>query len=162
VSAALDLVLRHNVWANRALLEFCARLDRTTLDRATPGTYGTLRSTIQHIVSGEQWYLWILSGERIGTTVDENVPLPLEDLISIATRTGERAIALAATDDADRRVTVDGKPWSAGIIYAQLVHHGNEHRGQAKSILGANGIEPPGVSAWGYATDDRKTSWAES
>jgi uncharacterized damage-inducible protein DinB len=160
VTAALDLVLRHNLWANRALLEFCAGLDRAALDRATPGTYGTLLATIQHVVSGEQWYVWILSGERIGTPIDENVPQPLEDLISIATRTGERAIELASSDDADRRVKVDGKDWSAGTIYAQLVHHGNEHRGQAKSILGANGIEPPGVSAWGFATDDRNTSWA--
>ena len=43
----------------------------------------------------------------------------------------------------------------SGVIYAQLVHHGNEHRAQAKSILGANGIEPPGVSAWGYAMGNR-------
>jgi len=151
---------RHNVWANRYLLEFCAKLDPAVLDRATPGTYGTVRSTLQHIVSGEQWYIGLLSGERIGAPVDENVPRPFAELVDIVTRTGERAVALAMTDDAERRLVVDGKPWPAGVIYSQFVHHGNEHRGQVKSILGANGIEPPGVSAWGYALDDAARSEA--
>lgn len=153
MAQALALVLRHNAWANRALFEFCAGLDRAALDRGTPGTYGTLLATIQHIVSAEQWYIEILSGEKIGEPVEETVPRPLDELLSVAARTGERAIELAWTDDADRSVTVDGKEWTAGVIYAQIVHHGNEHRAQVKSILGANGIEPPGVSAWGYAMD---------
>jgi hypothetical protein len=37
-----------------------------------------------------------------------------------------------------------------GVIVAQLVHHGNEHRTQATTILGTSGIEPPAVSAWAY------------
>ena len=158
MTAALDLVLRHNVWANRHLLAFCAKLDAAILDRATPGTYGTVRTTLQHIVSGEQFYITLLCGDRIGAEVDENVPRPFEELISIVTRTGERAGTLARDDDAERTVMVEGTPYRAGVIYAQLVHHGNEHRGQVKSILGANGLEPPGVSAWGFATDDAKTS----
>ena len=153
MTAALDLVLRHNVWANRHLLEFCAKLDPATLDRAVPGTYGTVRTTLQHIVSGEQWYITLLCGERIGAEVDENVPRAFDELVSIVTRTGERARELSRTDDAERAVMVDGTPRPAGVIYAQLVHHGNEHRGQVKSILGSVGIEPPGVSAWGFAMD---------
>ena len=153
MSAALDLVLRHNVWANRYLVEFCGALDADALDRATPGTYGTLRATLQHIVSAEQSYIETLSGEMIGEPVEETVPRPIADLVDIVTRTGQRAIELAATDDADREVTFDGKRWSASVVYAQIVHHGNEHRAQVKSILGASGIEPPGVSAWGYAMD---------
>ena len=44
---AFDLVLRHNAWANRYLLEFCSRLDNKTLDRVTAATYGTLLDTLQ-------------------------------------------------------------------------------------------------------------------
>ena len=44
-----------------------------------------------------------------------------------------------------------GGEWAtAGVILALLVRHGNEHRTQATTILGANGIEPPPVSGWGY------------
>jgi len=35
-------------------------------------------------------------------------------------------------------------------VLAQLVHHGNEHRTQATTILGSNGIQPPAISAWAY------------
>ena len=160
MAVALEPALRHNVWANRYLLEFCAKLDRAVLDQAMPGTYGTVRTTLQHIVSGEQWYISLLSQERIGAPVEEFVPRSWDELIDIATRTGERAVALALTDDPDRSLTIDGKPWPASVIYTQFVHHGNEHRGQVKSILGANGIEPPGVSAWGFAMDDAKRSGA--
>jgi hypothetical protein len=33
----------------------------------------------------------------------------------------------------------------------QTFHHANEHRAHVCSALGALGIEPPDVSAWGYA-----------
>ena len=153
MTAALDLVLRHNAWANRYLIEFCARLDAGALERATPGTYGTLTATLQHIVSAEQGYIETLGGEMIGAPVEETVPRPMDELLVIVTGTGQRAIELASRDDAAREITFDGRRWSAGVVYAQIVHHGNEHRAQVKSILGANGIEPPGVSAWGYAMD---------
>ena len=98
-------------------------------------------------------YIEPLCGEKIGETIDERVPRPFDELIANATRTGERATQLAATDDPARAGIVDGESRTAGVIYAQLVHHGNEHRSQVKSILGANGIEPPGVSGWGYAIE---------
>jgi len=158
----LDLVLKHNLWANQALFEFCAGLEPASLDRATPGTFGTLLATLQHIVSSEQWYIWLLTREPVGSAVNETDPRPLAELRDIVALTGQRVIALAQSDDAERTVTVDGKPWAAGVIYAQLVHHGNEHRGQVKSILGAHGIEPPGVSAWGYAMGNTVASRARA
>jgi hypothetical protein len=33
----------------------------------------------------------------------------------------------------------------------QAIHHSEEHRTQVQSILGANGIELPALSVWGYA-----------
>jgi len=50
-----------------------------------------------------------------------------------------------------RRIDVnEGEGSTVGVILAQLVHHGNEHRTQATTILGANGVEPPALSGWGY------------
>jgi uncharacterized damage-inducible protein DinB len=51
----------------------------------------------------------------------------------------------------DRPTTDAGRPRrDRGRDFAQLVHHGNEHRTQITTILGANGIEPPPLSAWAY------------
>jgi uncharacterized damage-inducible protein DinB len=152
VTAALDHVLRHNAWANRTLLEFCAALDPADLELSAAGTYGTLRGTLQHIVGGEQWYIWLLTGEDLGPLAGERHTRTLAELMTTSALTGARAIAIAEADDVDRTIAIDGKPRAAtvGILLAQLVNHGNEHRGQAMTILGANGRATPIISGWRY------------
>jgi len=39
---------------------------------------------------------------------------------------------------------------TVGIVLAQLVHHGNEHRAHATTILGSNGRRTPKIGAWSY------------
>jgi uncharacterized damage-inducible protein DinB len=148
----LDHVLRHNTWATVTLLEFCATLDPARLELAASGTYGTLCGTLQHLVSAEQWYVQLLTGDLLGrprVRRDERHALP--ELAKTASLIGARALEVVATDDVTRRIEMnEGRTSTVGVILAQLIHHGNEHRTQVTTILGANGIEPPPVSAWGY------------
>ena len=149
--STLDHVLRHNTWATGTLLDFCRGLDPARLDDDAPGTYGTLYATLQHLVGAEQWYVWLLTGERIGTRIRRDERHTLGELASIAGAVGARALAVAGSDDPDRTFEMsDGHTSTVGIVLAQLVHHGNEHRTQATTILGSNGIEPPPVSVWAY------------
>lgn len=155
MKTALDHVLRHNTWANGTLLDFCRALDPARLDDQAPGTYGTLYGTLQHLVGGEQWYVQLMTGDLIGTEIRRDQRRTLDELASIAVRLGERALAIADSDDPDRRVPVDDEVdrsthSTVGTVLAQLVHHGNEHRTQATTILGASGIEPPEISGWAY------------
>jgi uncharacterized damage-inducible protein DinB len=148
----LDHVLRHNTWANGAIIEFCRGLDPAALEAASPGTYGTIESTLQHLIGGQQWYTQLLTGELIGPRLRRDGPKhTLEELGAVAAATGTRVVAVAATDDSARRIDMnEGRKSTVGVILAQLVHHGNEHRTQITTILGANGIEPPPLSGWGY------------
>lgn len=150
MKTALDHVLRHNMWANGTLLDFCRALDPARLDDQAPGTYGTLYGTLQHLVGGEQWYVWLMTGELIGTKIRRDQRRTLDELASIAVGLGARELAIAASDDPDRAIPVDDDHSTVGTVLAQLVHHGNEHRTQATTILGASGIEPPEISAWAY------------
>jgi uncharacterized damage-inducible protein DinB len=152
VKAALDHVLRHNTWANHALLDFCRALDPVRLDDTAAGTYGTLYGTLQHLVGGEQWYVQLITGELIGTEIRRDQKHTLDELASIAFAIGARELVIAASDDPDRTFPVDddNDRSTVGTVLAQLVHHGNEHRTQATTILGSNGIEPPAISAWAY------------
>ena len=147
----LDHVLRHNTWANGALIEFCRGLDPATHGSASPGTYGTIERTLQHLIGAEQWYVQLLTDEVIGPRLRRDGAAPLDQLAMIATGTGERVALVAESDDPTRRVKMNGgRVSTVGVILAQLVHHGNEHRTQITTILGANGIEPPPLSAWAY------------
>jgi uncharacterized damage-inducible protein DinB len=152
VTAALDHVLRHNAWANKTLLEHCAGLGADALKLSAEGTFGTLYGTLQHIVGGEQWYISLLTGEELGRPIRRSEPRPLDELISIAARTGQRAVEIARSDDADRKVAVNSPEDSStvGTVLAQLVHHSNEHRTHATTILSVNGKQPPFISGWRY------------
>jgi uncharacterized damage-inducible protein DinB len=152
VAGPLDQVMRHNAWATLSLLEFCRSLGPEALELSAIGTYGTLYGTLQHLVGGEQWYISLLTGEWLGgRPVRRDERRSLDDLVAVATAVGQRGIALAAVEDEPRRVDLGGGEWAtAGVIFAQLVHHGNEHRTQATTILGANGIGAPSLGGWAY------------
>jgi uncharacterized damage-inducible protein DinB len=152
VKTPLDHVLRHNTWANRTLLAFCRTLDEARLDDQARGTYGSLYGTLQHLVGGEQWYVQLITGELIGAEIRRDQRHTLDELAAIATAIGERELVIAASDDPDRTFPVDddNDRSTVGTVLAQLVHHGNEHRTQATTILGSNGIQPPAISAWAY------------
>jgi uncharacterized damage-inducible protein DinB len=95
----------------------------------------------------------LLTGELVGARTRRTQRHTLDELASIATAIGVRELDVAASDDPDREIVMDdgkGPRTTVGVILAQLVHHGNEHRTQVTTILGSNGIEPPPVSAWGY------------
>jgi uncharacterized damage-inducible protein DinB len=151
-ASPLDHILRHNMWATGALIEFCRTLDPAKLDANARGTYGTLYGTLQHLVGAEQWYAQLLSGEIIGRRIRRtDAPHSLDELATIAAATGARLVEVAASDDPTRIiVTNEPRRSTVGVVLAQVVHHGNEHRTQATTILGANGIEPPALSAWTY------------
>jgi uncharacterized damage-inducible protein DinB len=152
MATALAHVLRHNAWANKTLLEFCAALEPAALDLSAPGTYGTLYGTLQHIVGAEQFYIRLLTDEVLGTPVRRTERRTLDELIAISAKTASRAIDIAAKADPDRVIGDRGSDdWTtAGIVLAQLVHHGNEHRAHATTILGANGQPAPKIGAWTY------------
>jgi uncharacterized damage-inducible protein DinB len=149
VTTVLDLVLRHNAWANKTLLEHCATLGLEALDLEAPGTYGTLRATLQHVVGGEQFYMLLLTGERLGASM-RGRRATLDELRATAALTGARALEVAAQDDPDRVIEPGDEETTVGIVLAQLVHHGNEHRAQATTILGTHGQPTPKIGAWSY------------
>ena len=147
----LDHVLRHNTWATRSLIDFCKTLDAARLDANAGGTYGSLYGTLQHLVGAEQWYTQLLTGEVLGQPIRRtDAPHSLDELATIAAATGARLLAAAGSDDAGRVVVTNERRSTVGVVLTQVVHHANEHRTQATTILGANGIEPPPLSAWAY------------
>jgi uncharacterized damage-inducible protein DinB len=148
---ALGHVLRHNTWATGTIIDFCRARGPAVLELTAPGTFGTVYGALQHVVGGEQWYVWLLTREIVGPRVRRDERHTLDELASVAVAIGERELRIASDDDADRPVVMnEGRNSTVGVVLAQLVHHGNEHRTQVTTILGANGIDPPPISAWGY------------
>lgn len=167
MNTVLQNLARHNVWATNIVIDFCIELDRETLDWTSPGTYGTIRHTLQHMIDAEAGYVHrLLQLERPTVWLEESNA----DLAAIRTRANELAewtIAFLANDWDTEALGFgrgdDGVIFEiqADVFFIQMIHHGNEHRAHICTILGAHGIEPPEVSAWSWS-EAAGRSWVKS
>ncbi len=151
-----DLV-GHHVWASRELIGFCAGLDEDMLCATVSGTYGSVIASLGHMIDAELWYLARLTDYWSAQPWPDGVLVGPDLLAERATILAGVLEQFVAGDWDDERAVEEtndrGEVWAdrAGVILTQLFHHANEHRAQVCTILGANGIEPPDVSAWAYA-----------
>jgi uncharacterized damage-inducible protein DinB len=143
---------RHKTWATLRLIEHCQGLDDEHLDATIPGTFGTIRDTMRHLVRSEEGYFWTVTGERLSEPIADG-PVPLAELAERIRRLGPRWEALAQdADAASREVTTrDGWRMRGAVPMAQAIHHADDHRSHVLSILGARGLEVPDLDVWGYA-----------
>lgn len=154
--------LRHDVWATEQLLAHCRALPAEQLERTVPGTYGTVRATLAHIVSSDEGYLTRL----LGTLLHDPPFRPGDEvtLDELATHLGhardgvERLFAAGETEGdrviGDTPLRRPGQPrfeMAAWAPLTQFVHHGNDHRSQVATILSANGVPGPDLQVWPYA-----------
>jgi uncharacterized damage-inducible protein DinB len=121
-----------------------------------PGPNGTVVETLLHLVDAEASYLYRLTGEWPSNPWREDYAVGIEVLIeraSVLSATLERFLAGEWDDERLDQRWSDDEVFTvrAGVFLAQTLHHANEHRAHVCTILGALGIEPPDVSAWGYA-----------
>ena len=152
----LDDLVRHNAWANQQVITCCRGLGEATLNAPLPGTYGPIIDTLRHSIDSEMSYLARLlaveptylwpRGEAVGIAV-------LAERVAVLATAWEHFLASGV--DLERRMTAygdDPKVYTVpiGVVLAQAIHHGSEHRAQICTILGALGHQPPDVSAWGY------------
>ena len=153
MNGALLQLYRHKTWATLRLMEYCQALDDEHLDATTPGTFGTIRDTLRHLVEAEERYFWDVTGEPPSEPLADG-PVPMDELAERIRRLGPRWEALARdTDAASREITSRDGRWRMprAVPMAQAIHHADDHRSHVLSILGARGLEVPNLSVWGYA-----------
>ncbi len=153
----LDDLVRHNTWANRVLLEFALEQQPETLDLdILPGGFGTILDTFRHIVYAEVGYLRRLT-HPIEAIDRENAAksslLEVQEHHELVAAEWERLLDSDYDQTAVAEARGDGQIFRVthGVVLAQAIHHGSEHRSQICDIFGYHGITPPDVSAWEYA-----------
>ena len=159
MNEALLELYRHKTWATLRLIEHCQGLDDEHLDATIPGTFGTIRDTLHHLVRAEEGYFWTAAGERLSEPLPDvgegQGPVPLGELAERIRRLGPRWEILAQDADAPRRevTTRDGWRMTGAVPMAQAIHHADDHRSHVLSILGARGLDVPELDVWGYAEE---------
>jgi uncharacterized damage-inducible protein DinB len=159
LSSPLDDPLRHNSWATHELLSFCFELDHDQLSVSAEGTYGSIIATLQHLLGAEARYLRRLTG---GEPSWPSEPEDTEDLAELTRMSADEARVwesfLSEEFDPERMIAwtsaVSGARTEskAGILVAQTLNHGNEHRAQIFTVITTGlGMEPPDLDGWSYA-----------
>jgi uncharacterized damage-inducible protein DinB len=156
----LSAPIAYDNWATETFAAFCAALTPEQRALTTPGPMGTIAATLIHLVGAKERYAASLQGTvPPEDAVRETTTTDLGQVVGRAKKLSEWFAAYAGGQiDLDRIIERRGADGSTmhlpvGILIAQFLHHGNEHRAQLGSILGAHGIDPPHYSAfnWGHA-----------
>lgn len=145
-------LFEHNNWANLQILQACSALSDEQLD-APPqsATEGSIRSTLQHLVSAQYGYLRLLTlplEER-----RDRVTVAFADAETSLENSGERLLELArdvSSLPVTHIQTRDNHLVESWVIMVQIINHATEHREQIKSMLTAMGITPPSIDGWDF------------
>jgi len=145
----------HNVWATERLIDECATLTEEQLDTEVPGTYGSIISTLRHLVRADRWYLTRYPDISQLPELDEEAPLSLDELrTEMAANADAWTKVLATGTDPEADVPESGDGWEfhapLGFRLAQVVHHGTDHRSQVCTALTILGRTPPEIDVWAY------------
>lgn len=161
MAAPAAAFVQQSAWANEQLIEVCAQLSDEQLDATGDGTYGSIRQTLLHFLSAEQYYL-----RRVGYPPASGTELTAEfpgfELLAQVASDNGSALAAAAADPTD--VVVKGTEGDgfadadATVFLVQAVNHSTEHRTQIMTMLTALGAGPADLDArldgwsWGDAS----------
>ena len=147
-------LFRHNLWANVRLFEVCAHLSDEQLDASVTGGYGSIRDTMQHIVTAERSYLQRITTGQPYRRPQGAPPLTIAEMQDSIRTSGEGFIVAAPNVQTQDSVTVDreGTPRSvpSTILLTQAINHATEHRAQITAVLTHLGVEPPSLDGWTY------------
>lgn len=151
---ALATMFDHNRWANLQLLEQCATLSAEQLDSTMIGGFGSIRDTLQHIVTAEASYFSRISTGQPRRRPADAPPMTLAEMHESAATSGAGLVEWAGRVGPDETVTVDwdGVPREVPktLILTQAVNHATEHRAQVMAMLTQLGVEPRELSGWAY------------
>jgi uncharacterized damage-inducible protein DinB len=152
-SSLLTALFAHNVWANLKLLDFCAGLSDEQLDATAIGGFGSIRDTLQHIISAEVGYVERVNGKLPPSSSSDQFP-GFAVLKDAARWAGDELLQLALSARED--TLVRQRPprhifqYRLASLMVQAITHSTEHRTHIAVIITQLGIEPPDMSVWQY------------
>jgi len=146
--------IQYNHWANQQVLQACQKLSEDQLATAMPGAYGTIRSTLEHIIRAEAGYLRLLTGNRPQPPFQWEDKPGVEEMSGYAGQVGDALLEAAQRISPTARIDqeIDGRQlhYQALAVFIQIINHGVEHRTNITTILNRGLQTPPDVDGWSY------------
>jgi len=156
VNKPLGQLFRYNRWANLRLIDACRDLSADQLEARAPGTSGSIRELLTHLVGGQQTFILRTKGRQHEGELGRDSTWPGFDVLgSLAASTSDDLIGIADAMDGDPDVDL---PWQGKIFryptsffMLHAIEHGVEHRTEIKVTLAGLGVERPDLDGWSYS-----------
>jgi uncharacterized damage-inducible protein DinB len=137
-------LFRYNAWANCRVLDACAALPVSALGAAQPAMYGTVLTTVAHIIGVEVNYLRLIEGEETARQQFEALDAARERCLA----TDDAYVRLVeGLTDADLGRTFHmpglGRDLTVRQALIQVALHSTEHRADVAAAITRLGGTPP-------------------
>lgn len=155
----LDILLAHNHWATRNVLDACSPLSIEQFHRRFEIGLGSLHDTFAHMIGAINIWLDVLA-ERTPRPISDGktrgVPDYLMLLDAVCAELDEAARAQPLTDVMTRVREGRTFKYTRAVIFTHVTTHGMHHRAQAINMLRHLGVAPlpkSSVAEWSLAVD---------
>lgn len=159
MTSPLVEMFKHNLWANLLMLEACSRLTDEQMDATVLGTYGSIRSTLLHMIGAEEAYVARLKGQPRPPIREDAGFTGFEDLRAAATRSGEALVEMAEQGPLTERLnytSIEGEhvDMASAVMFVQVINHATEHRDQINAVLTHLKLDPCDLDGWAYGIEN--------
>lgn len=160
-SDPLEILLTHNQWATRQILQACAPLTPEQFHRQFEMGPGSLHATATHILMAMQTWTDVLNQKPPRPRLDQDgavrTPAQLLDLLDQTCADFSTAVKAKPLSDTVQRVR-DGKTmtFTHGTVFTHVMTHNMHHRAQCLNMLrhvGVQPLPPSAVTEWARLTN---------
>jgi uncharacterized damage-inducible protein DinB len=154
------ILLTHNRWATRNVIEACSALSNEQFHQRFETGPGSLHDALTHILGAMRGWGDLLAGREQRERVESGGPYTPQQLLEMLDEIADDLDAVAGAHPHDELVTGErgGRTYTftRGGVITHVTTHGMHHRAQCLSMLRQLGVEQPPPTAvveWMFMVD---------
>jgi uncharacterized damage-inducible protein DinB len=160
-SDPLEILLAHDQWATRQILDACAKLTGEQFHQRFEIGPGSLHDTITHILGAMRTWTQTLAGRELGPRLEQEgrrrTPAELGSLLETCARDfAAEAHRRPVQETISRERQGKSYQYTRGAILTHVATHSMHHRAQCLNMLHHLGIKPlppSSVTEWTWVAD---------
>ena len=145
-----EILLVHNRWATRSIIEACAGLSDEQFHRRFDMGPGSLHDTVTHVLAAMRGWCDLLAGREQRPRL-EGERRTTDELTALLDEISDELESLARAHPHDEQVTGErgGRTFTflRGGVLTHVTTHGMHHRAQCRNKLRQLGVDPLPPSA---------------
>jgi len=159
-SDPVQILLAHNHWATRSVLDACAKLSDDQLDREFDMGLKTIRATMTHVLGAMRGWGDLLAQRDQRDRLEADDARSPVHLLELLDEIGADILASIENKPLNEMLSGErgGKTYSftRGAVLTHVTTHGMHHRAQALNMLrhlGVDPVPPSSVMEWVFMVD---------